>query len=181
MLPLFGTCAELALAPKRDLIAGGAAGCEAMMEPLEAVTVGALAKPGKTDEAAVVLLADAPNIEDVELEEAAERGLVVVRDGGCPKLPLEETPPKMGLKSWTGGLLSVAVVAAVEVVVTAKMGLKPEESRGLLLVTGPELLTGAAAVMGFDAEEAAAVLTWLASPKRPAPAAGVALLEALET
>lgn len=43
----------------------------------------------------------------------------------------------MGLKFWTGGLLSGADVAAEEVVVveTEKMGLNPEASRGLVLLT----------------------------------------------
>lgn len=55
--------------------------------------------------------------------------------------------PKMGLKFWAGGLLSVAEVAAgVEVVVTEKIGLNPEASRGLVLPTDAELLAGAVAV-----------------------------------
>lgn len=66
----------------------------------------------------------------------------------------------MGLKFWTVGLLSGAGVAAEVVVVTEKMGLNPEASRGLVLLTDAELLAGAVtiAVTGFEAEEAAGVL-----------------------
>lgn len=57
---------------------------------------------------------------------------------------------KMGLKVWTG-LLSGAEVAE-GVVVTAKMGLNPEASKGLLLLTDGELLlAGAAVVTGLEA------------------------------
>lgn len=65
----------------------------------------------------------------------------------------------MGLKFWTGGLLSEADVAE-EVVATEKMGLNPEASRGLVLLADSELLAGAAAVVvtGLEAEEAAGVL-----------------------
>lgn len=65
----------------------------------------------------------------------------------------------MGLKFWTGGLLSDADVAD-EVVVTEKMGLNPEASRGLTLLTDSELLAGVvtAVVTGLEAEEAVGVL-----------------------
>lgn len=65
----------------------------------------------------------------------------------------------MGLKFWTGSLLSDADVAD-EVVVTEKMGLNPEASRGLALLTDSELLAGAVAavVTGLEAEEAVGVL-----------------------
>lgn len=65
----------------------------------------------------------------------------------------------MGLKSGTGGLFSGAVVAE-EVVVTEKMGLNPEASRGLVLLTDAELLAGAVAraATGLEAEEAAGVV-----------------------
>ena len=86
----------------------------------------------------------------------------------------------MGLKFWTGGLLSGADV--VEVVVTAKMGLNPEASRGFVLLSDPELLAGAlVAVTGVEAVEAEGWLIWLAGPNRPAPATGGVLLEALKT
>lgn len=138
--------------------------------------------PGKTDGETVLLLVD-PNMEDVMLEEAVEAGwLVVVRDGGCPKAVPAVALPKMGLKFWTEGLLSEVGVEEVVVMVTAKMGLNPETSSGLLLQTEPEVLAGGAADV-TELEEAAGVLIWLASPNRAGPAAGAAevLLEALET
>lgn len=92
----------------------------------------------------------------------------------------------MGLKLWTGGLLS-GVDAAEEVVVTEKMGLNPEASRGLVLLMdakllAAKLLAGAAAVAvtGLEAEEAMGVLIWLASPNSVGPVTG-GVLEALET
>lgn len=56
-------------------------------------------------------------------------------------------------------MLSDADVAD-EVVVTEKMGLNPEASRGLALLTDSELLAGAVAavVTGLEAEEAVGVL-----------------------
>lgn len=167
--------------PKWDVIAGWAAGCVVVMEPVEAVPVGVLVKPGKTDAATVVLLVDPPNIEDVLLEETVDDGLVVVRDGGCPKPPPAVVLPKMGLKVWTEGLLSGADMAEEEeVVLTEKMGLNPEASRGLVLLSDSELLTGAVvAVTGLDAEKAVGVLIWLVRPNRPATD-GV-LLGGLET
>lgn len=80
-------------------------------------------------------------------------------------------------------LSGVDVTEEEEVVVAAKMGLNPEDSRGLVLLPDTELLAGAAAlaVTGLEAEEAAGVLIWLASPNRPAPATGGVPLEALET
>lgn len=188
MLPVFGTCADAELVLvvvdadqllKRDFTAGWAAVCVAVMEPVEVAPVGVLVWPGKTDGATVVLLVD-PNIEDVLLEENVEAGLVVVRDGDCPKPAPAVVPPKMGLKFWTEGLLSGVDVADEVVVVTAKMGLNPEASRGLLLLTDPELLPGPAAETGLEADEALGELILLASPKRPAPAGGV-LLGALDT
>lgn len=85
MLPVLGACAvaELVLVvdgadqfPKRDLTAGSAADCVAVMELVEAVPV--VVMPGKTDGVTVVLLADPPNIEDVVLEETVESGLAAV-------------------------------------------------------------------------------------------------------
>lgn len=66
----------------------------------------------------------------------------------------------MGLKFWTGGLLSVADGGAGVVVVREKMGLNPEASRGLVLLIGAELLAGivAVAVIELEAEEAVGVL-----------------------
>lgn len=186
---MFGACAKAELVlvvdgvdqfPKRDFTAGWAAVCVAVMEPVEVVPVGVLDMPGKTDGATVVLLVDPPNI-DVLLEETVEAGLVVVRDGGCPKPASAVVPPKMGLKLWTEGLLSGVDVVEEVMGVTAKMGLNPEASRGLLLLTDPELLAGAAAVTRLEAEEAVGVMIWFPSPNRPAPAACGVLLEALET
>lgn len=81
MLPVLGACTEaelvLVVNPKRDFTAGGAAGCVAAVDPVEAVPVGV--KPGKTDGVTVVLLVDPLNIEDILLEETVEvAGLVVV-------------------------------------------------------------------------------------------------------
>lgn len=165
--------------PKRDFAAVWAVGCVVV----EAVPVGVLVNPGKTDGAAVVLLVELPNIEGVLLEETVEAGLVVVSDGDCPKPAPAVAPPKMGLKFWSGGLLCGADVAE-EAVVTAKMGLNPEASRGFVLLSDSALLAGAAAVVvvtGLEAVESEGVLFWLASPNRPAPATGVVLLEALKT
>lgn len=190
MLPVLGACAELLLVvdgvdqfPKRDFTAGWAAGCVVEMEPVEALPVGVLVMLGKAGGATVVLPVDPPNIEDVVFVGPVETGLVVVRDGGCPKLAPAVAPPKMGVKFWTEGLLSGVDVAAEVVVATSKMGLNPEANRGLVLLTDPELLAGAAAaaVTGLEAEEAVGVLIWAGSPIRPAPATGGVLLEALET
>ena len=65
----------------------------------------------------------------------------------------------MGLKFWTAGLLSGTGVEVEVVVVTEKMGLNPEASRGLVLLTDAKLLAGAVtiAVTGLEAEEAAGV------------------------
>lgn len=188
MLPVLGTCAaaELVLVvdgadqfPKRDFTPGWAAGCVVVvvMELVEDVQVGVLVKPGKTDVAAVVLLVDPPNIEDVLLEETVEAGLEVVRGAGCPKPALAVAPPKMGLKVWTGGLLSGTDVAGV--VVTEKMGLNPEAGRGFVLVTDSELLAGAVVAVPRleDVVGAERGLFWLVSPKRAAPVTGGVLLE----
>lgn len=206
MLPVLGACtaAELVLVvanvdqfPKRDFKPVCPAGCVVALEPAEVVPVGALVKPGKTDDAAVLLLVDAPNMEDVLVEEAVDAALVVARDADCPKPESVVTPPKMGLKLWTGGLLSGADVDEEEVVVvaeTAKMGLNPEDSRGLVLLSDSDLLAGAgavgaAAVTVLEAVDAEGALLWPASPNRPAaPATGgvlpmppLLLLEALKT
>lgn len=189
MLPVLGACAgaELVLAvvgvdqfPKSDFPAGWAGVTVVVMEPVVVVPAGVLDIPGKIDEATVVLLADPPNI-DVLLEDAEEAGLVVVRDGDCPRPVLAVVLPKMGLKLWTEGLLSGVDVVEEVVGVTAKMGLKPEASRGLVLLTDPELLAGGVAVTGLETEDAVAVLIWFPSPNRLAPAAGGVLLEGLET
>lgn len=168
--------------PNRDLTAGGAAGWVEVMEPVEAVGVLVMAIPGKAEGATVVLLlVDPPNIEDVLLEETVKAGLVVVREGGCVKPAEEVASPKMGLKFCTGGLLSEAVVAA-GVALTAKMGLKPDASRGLVVLTDAELLAGAAvAVAGLEAAEEEGVLVWLVNPNRLGPATAGLLLGALDT
>lgn len=90
----------------------------------------------------------------------------------------------MGLKLWTGGLLSgVDAAAGVGVVVTEKMGLNPEASRGLVLLSEAKLLAGegAAAETRLEAEEAAAMLIRLLSPNRVGPATAATLTEGLET
>lgn len=84
--------------PKRDFTAGWATGCVVGMEPVEAVPAGAMVMPGKADGATVVLLVEPPNIEAVVFEETVETGLVVVRDGACPKLTPAVAAPKMGVK-----------------------------------------------------------------------------------
>lgn len=168
--------------PKRDFTADSAAGCVVVMELVEAVPVGVLVKPVKTDGATVVLLVDAANNEDVLVEETVDDGLMVVRDGGCTKPPTAAVVvlPKMGLKFWTAGLLSRGGTAEEDVVVTEKMGLNPEASRGLVLLSDSELLAGAVvAVIGLDAEKAVGVLVWLVRPNRPA--ADAVLLGGLET
>lgn len=160
--------------PKRDLTASGCV-AEVVTEVLleeeeEGVPVRVLAKPGKADGATVVLLVK-PNIEGVLLEETVDDGLVVVRDDGCPKPPPAVVLAKMGLKFWTAGLLSEGGAAEEEEVevVTEKMGLNPEDSRGLavlvilVLMGALELLIGAAAaadaaVTGLDAVKAVGVL-----------------------
>lgn len=190
MLPVLGACTEAELVlvvdgadqfPKRDFTAGWAVGCVVVMEPVEGVPVVAFVIPGKTDGATVVLLIGPPNIEGVVLEETVEAGLVVLRDGGCLKPVLAVVAPKMGLKFWTGLLSGVDVLE--EVVVTAKMGLNPEASKGLVLLMDSELLAGveAVAVIKLEDEEAVGVLIWLASPNRFVAATGGVLLEALET
>lgn len=90
----------------------------------------------------MVLLPDNPPNTDVLLEDTVGAGLAVVPAG---------VVPKMGLKLWTEGLLSGVEVVEEVVGVTAKMGLNPAASRGLLL------LTGAAAATVLGAEEALGV------------------------
>lgn len=187
MVPVLGACTEVELVlvegvgqfPNRDFTDDCAEACVVVMEPVEAAPVDALVKPGKTDGAAVVLLVDPPNI-DALLKETVDVALVVVRDGGCPKLPLAAVLSNMGLKFCTRGLLSGADVA--EAVVTAKMGLNPEARRGFVVLTACELLTGAAvAVTMLETVETEGVLIWLERPNRPVPATGGVLLEDLET
>lgn len=72
------------------------------------------------------------------------------------KPAVEVTSPKMGLKLGTGGLLPEDV-AGEGVAVTAKMGLKPDASRGLVVLTDAELLAGAAVAV-TEAAEAEGVL-----------------------
>lgn len=77
-------------------------------------------------------------------------------------------------------MLSATVVA--EVVVTAKMGLKPDASRGLVLLTDSELLDGAVVPVIVFKEVVAMLVLWLGSPNRPDPITEVVLLlEVLET
>lgn len=147
--------------PKRDFIAGCGAGCEVGREPVDVPAV--VVEPENRDGPAVLLLVDPPNTEAVLLVlEIVEAAFALARDGGCPKPVAAVASPKMGLKFWTGGLLSEADVAEVVVVVavTAKMGLKPEAISGLVLLTDAELLAGAAVTaVELDVEEAEEALT----------------------
>lgn len=69
-----------------------------------------------------------------------------------------------------------------EVVVTAKMGLNPDVSRGLVLLTDSELLDGAVVPVTVFKEVVAMLVLWLGSPNRPDPVTAVVLLlEVLET
>lgn len=145
--------------PKRDFIAGCGAGCEVGREPVDVPAV--VVEPENRDGPAVLLLVDPPNTEAVLLVlEIVEAAFALARDGGCPKPVAAVASPKMGLKFWTGGLLSEADVAEVAVAVTAKMGLKPEAISGLVLLTDAELLAGAAVTaVELDVEEAEEALT----------------------
>lgn len=86
----------------------------------------------------------------------------------------------MGLNVWTEGLISgVDMVEDVAVGVTAKMGLKSEASRGLLLTEAGPLLVEATAETGVE-EDAGAVL-WPNNPKGPECPAVRGVLDATET
>lgn len=145
--------------PKRDFIAGCGAGCEVGREPVDVPAV--VVEPENRDGPAVLLLVDPPNTEAVLVVlEIVEAAFALARDGGCPKPVAAVASPKMGLKFWTGGLLSEADVAEVVVAVTAKMGLKPEAISGFVLLTDAELLAGAAVTaVELDVEEAEEALT----------------------
>lgn len=145
--------------PNRDFIAGCGAGCEVGREPVDVPAV--VVEPENRDGPAVLLLVDPPNTEAVLVVlEIVEAAFALARDGGCPKPVAAVASPKMGLKFWTGGLLSEANVAEVVVAVTAKMGLKPEAISGLVLLTDAELLAGAAVTaVELDVEEAEEALT----------------------
>lgn len=79
---------------------------------------------GVKSSGAKVLLLDAPNTEGVLTVEALESEV----EAGAETEPSGRLP-KMGLKFWRG-LLSVAVEE--ELVVTLKMGLKPDAKRGVV-------------------------------------------------
>lgn len=147
--------------PNRDFIAGCGAGCEVGREPVDVPAV--VVEPENRDGPAVLLLVEPPNTEAVLVVlEIVEAAFALARDGGCPKPVAAVASPKMGLKFWTGGLLSEADVAevVVAVAVTAKMGLKPEAISGLVLLTDAELLAGAAVTaVELDVEEAEEALT----------------------
>lgn len=115
----------------------------------------------------MVLLPDNPPNTDVLLDDTVGAGLAVEPAG---------VVPNMGLKLWTECLLSGVEVVEEVVGVTAKMGLNPAASRGLLL------LTGAAAATVLGAEEALGVPACIPAPNRPAaPAAAGVLLVVVET
>lgn len=162
--------------PNRVLLAGWAAGSVVVVVLVDdVIPAEMLAKPVKSDGAAVLLLSNPPNIEDVLVEEGLVAELVAVRHGGCwePKLVpavLLGVLPKMGLKVGTAGLFSSPDVDE-EVVVATKIGLNPDTGRELVLPANSVLLAGGTvAAAGLPAEETAGVLRLLASPNRPAPA-----------
>lgn len=65
---------------------------------------------------------------------------------------------------------------------TAKIGLNPDASRGLGLVSDSELLDGAGAPVTVFKEEEAALVLWPGGPNRPDPVTdGVTLPDVLET
>lgn len=85
----------------------------------------------------------------------------------------------MGLNVGTEGLTSgVDIVEDVAVGVTAKMGLKPEASRGLLPTKVGPLLVEATAETGV--EEGAGAVLWPINPKSPEFPVGKAVLDAAE-
>lgn len=86
----------------------------------------------------------------------------------------------MGLNVWTEGLISgVDIGEDVAAGVTAKMGLNPEASRGLLLTEAELLLVEATAETGL--EEDVGVLLWPINPKGPELPAVRVVLGATET
>lgn len=86
----------------------------------------------------------------------------------------------MGLNVWTEGLISgVDIVEDVAARVTAKMGLNPEASRGLLLTEAEPPLVEATAETGVE-EDVGAVL-WPINPKGPEFPAARVVLDATET
>lgn len=88
----------------------------------------------------------------------------------------------MGLNVWTEGLISgVDIVDEVAVGVTAKMGLKPEANRGLLLTEEELLFVKETAETGLEEEEGVRVLLWPINPKRPDFPAVRLVLDAAET
>lgn len=167
--------------PNRVLPAGWAAGSLVVVALADAVVVAEmLVKPVKSDGAAVLLLINPPNIEDVLVEVVLGPELEAVTDGGCPKVVLAVVLPKMGLKVGTAGLFSCPDVDEEVVVVATKIGLKPDTGSELVLPANSALVVwGTVAASGLLAEETVGVLRWLASPNRPAPATVVLLLSVL--
>lgn len=164
--------------PKSDFKAGGFAFCAVVTELVEVVPARLLVMLEKTDGATVELLMD-PNTDEVMFEESVEAGFpAVTGEDGKPAPAV--VPPKMGLNVWTDGLTSGVDIGEDDVTgVTAKMGLNPEASRGLLLSGAEPPLLEATAETGL--EEGAGVVRWAASPKGPEfPAAG-APLDATDT
>lgn len=154
-----------------------------MAADVETMFAAVVLKPEKADGAAVELLVKPPNIEGVLPADSVDADDVVVRAEGAAKAGAAGAAvasPKIGLKFWMGALLSEDDVAGVVVVVAAaKMGLKPETSRGLLLL----LLGAGVADTGVEVDGAEGELIWLDKPNRAGPttgAAGLLLLGALE-
>lgn len=144
--------------PKSDLTAGAAAavaGWVVVMAAVDGVPLRVFVRLANGDGATVLLLlVDPPNTEAALLAGTVVTGLLLVMDDGGTKVAAAGASPKMGLKVGAAGVLSEAeVVEEAEVVLTEKMGLKPEESRGLEL-----LLLEAAVATGVEDEDAAAVV-----------------------
>lgn len=89
----------------------------------------------------------------------------------------------MGLNVWTDGLISgVDIADEVVVGVTAKMGLKPEANRGLLLTEEELLFVKETAETGLEEEEEEVwVLLWPINPKSPDFPAVRLVVDATET
>lgn len=153
--------------PNKDFTAGGSA---LGAEPVGAVTVGGGVKLGKADRVTVVLLIDAPNTDDV-LTDITGAEVAVVREGAGRKTAADGVPPNTGLKLCTDALLSALETATEDVVLTEKIGLNPDTSRGAVLAAG-------AAGTCWEAEQTGAGLL---AANAPSVAADDVPLEGLDT